>query len=139
MSEQLLHPDEFFREVRIGDYIVFTPEGFRYYVVDITPDDDPYDPGKVLVFGACGAKRQYYGATADTVKLRLSHIAMFEGKDRKGDLERPVETLGFNARFNGIDYEAVRYARIFAHRAGDLERRVEMLRLNPGSWLMRRN
>lgn len=115
---QLLQPAEFFAEVRVGDFIVLTPEGLRYYVVDLAKDEDPFFPGKILVYGACRAGKVSESNPMETVKIRLSRRITWEGTfEDPREVETPL---------------------VFAHRCNDLERGVEILRLNPGSWLMRR-
>jgi hypothetical protein len=113
-----LSPSDFFQEVRIGDFLVLTPEGLRYFVIDLHDDPynpyDPYDPfkeKKIVVWGAC---------RGGMLRVRLSTYTTFI-RDKEGE------------------YHSKEMAVIWAQRCQiDVERVMEVLRLSPGSWMMQR-
>jgi len=105
-----LKPRDFFDEVRIGDFIVLTPEGLRYFVVDL--EDDPLEEGNIIVWG---------GSRGGLLHVRLSTYTTI-ARDKEGEYHPKENTV------------------VWAQRCSiELERVVEVLRLSPGSWMMQRS
>jgi hypothetical protein len=111
---QLLQPEDFFSEVRIGDFIVIDQE--RFFVVDLELRpvvSTEEEKTKVHV---------YVANRSGMIHLRLAYWPKMEKA--------------------GEEYHEVKrhivYAQKLTHPYASEEWEIEVQRLNPGSWLARR-